>query len=130
MTALHGKSGNIKLATVTVAELDTWSLDVDRDISDVTKFATGGVAWKSFIAGLAGASGKLDGRLDMTDTSGQFALWTSMVSDTPLALSLYLDATHNFAVNIFITKMSDKVAVDKEETVSFSFTVTGAPVYS
>ncbi len=129
MAALHGKAGNVKIGANTVAEIDSWELDVDRATFDTTKFNLGN-NWKTFLPGLVGAVGKLSGRLDMTDTNGQVAMFNSFTSDTPLSLTLYLDATHNFAVSAFITKLAAKTPVSALETGDWDFQVTGAATYS
>lgn len=130
MAALHGKGGLVKVASATVAEIDDWSLDVDRDTHDTTKFAAGTLPWKTFAAGLVGASAKFNGRLDMTDTNGQLALWNSMTSDTPLSLSLYLDATHNFAFSAIVEKFGAKAPIKEMETVDWTVKITGAVTYT
>ncbi len=130
--AAHGKAGKVKVGTNTVADIDTWSLDIDRDTKESTAFGDSALPYRSFVAGLAGASGKLEGRLNMADTNGQLALWQSLTSDTALTLHLQTDSTtpHEFQVSAFITKMSPKVGVDALETVGFDFKVTGAPTFS
>lgn len=130
MAAITGKAGSIKLSTNTVMDIDTWSLDVSREVKESTSFADGAVPWKSYVAGLNGASGKLSGNLNMGDTNGQLALWTSLTSDTALTADLYLDDTHFFAVSILVTKFSPKAPVGDIETVEYDFTVTGAPSYT
>lgn len=129
MVALHGKAGNVKIASASIAEIDTWELDVDRATHDTTKFNLGN-NWKTFLPGLVGAVGKLNGRLDMTDTNGQLAMFNSFTSDTPLTLSLYLDAVHNFAVSVFITKLAGKAPVNNLETGDWDFQITGPAVYT
>lgn len=130
MGALHGKKGKVGIGANTVGRLNGWSMDVDRDTKEVTEFTDSDLPFRSFIAGLVGASGKFDGFLDMTDTNGQFALWQSLTSDTPITAKLYLDDTHFFSVDFFITKFSPSVPIDDTETVSFDFQVTGAVAYS
>lgn len=130
MAALHGKGGNVKVGANTVAEIDEWSLDVDRDTSETTKFGAGSLPWKTFAGGLAGAAAKFSGRLDMTDTLGQLALWSSITSDTPVTLSLYLDATHNFGFSAIVDKFSAKAPIKDMETVDWSLKVTGAVTYT
>ena len=130
MAALHGKGGNVKISTNTVAEIDEWQLDVDRSTHDTTKFGLAGLPWKTFAAGLVGVTGKFQGRLDMTDTNGQLALWNSLTSDTPLSISLYLDATHNFAFSAIVEKFGGKAPIKDMETVSWDLKITGAATYT
>lgn len=130
--ALHGKIGKVKNGSNLIAGIKEWGIDCDRDEKDVTAFGDSGLPWRVFAMGLIGATGKLSGSLDMGDTNGQFALWQSFTSDTPLTLNLQTDSAtpHQFAVSAFITKMGMGVKLDDVEDVSFDFRVTGAPVYS
>lgn len=128
--AIHGKDGNVQVGANTVADITSWSLDVSRDTHDVTAFDSASVPWREFIAGLVGATGTLEGNLDMTDTNGQLALWNSLTSDTPLTLNLFLDATHKFAASAYITGFGPQVPVGDVETVSFDFQITGAVTYT
>jgi hypothetical protein len=130
LAALHGKSGNVKIGSNAVAEIDEWSLDVSRKTHATTHFAGSGLPWETFAAGLAGADAKFKGRLDMTDTNGQVALWNSITSDTPLSLVLYTDATHNFAFSAIVQKFSGKAPVGDLETVDWDLKITGAATYT
>jgi predicted secreted protein len=128
--AQHGKGGKAKISTNTIADINTWSLDADRDAKEITAFGDSGLPWRSWVGGLVGADGKLEGNLNMGDTNGQVALWTSLTSDTPVSLDLYLDSSHKFSVSILVTKFSPKAPIGDLETVSFDFKVTGAVAYS
>jgi predicted secreted protein len=128
--ALHGKGGKVKNGANTVLDITSWSLDVDRDKKEITSFADSNLPWRDYVGGLVGASGKLEGNLNMGDTTGQLALWQSLTSDTPLSMSFYTDATHNFAGSILITKFSPKAPIDDLETVGYDFTVTAAVTYT
>jgi predicted secreted protein len=130
MAVLHGKAGNVKNGANAIAEIDNWTLDVSRDTHETTKFAAGSLPWKTFVAGLTGASAKFSGRLDMTDTNGQLALWNSLVTDTALTMSLYLDATKYFAISAIVEKFSGKVPIGDVETVDWEVKITGAVTYT
>jgi len=130
MAALHGKGGNVLVVAATVAEIDEWSLDIDRTSHDITKFAGGGLPWKSFMVGLTGAKVKFQGRLDMTDTNGQVVLFNSLTTDTAIAMVLNLSATHNFAFNAFVEKFAAKAPLKDPETVSWDMVVSGAVTYT
>ncbi len=131
MAALHGKGGKVKISTNTVAELDNWSLDIDRDEHEVTAFGDSGLPFKRWVAGLVGATGKFGGRLDMTDTNGQVALFGNLTSDSTLSVDFYLDATHKFATTLFVKKFGAKAPIGDMETVDWDVRITNAiPVYS
>jgi hypothetical protein len=130
MTAVHGKAGSVKLGAATVLDIDSWSVDFNRDVKEDTAFLDGGIPSRSYVGGLSSATGKISGNLNMTDSTGQFALWTSLTSDTPLAASFGTTTPHAFAGNIFITKFSPKAPVGDLETVEFDFQFTGAVTFS
>ena len=129
MAAIHGKIAKVKLGANVVGRITEWSLDVSRDTSDVTEQGGANLPWRDFIAGLVGAEGSLSGFLDLTDTNGQLAIWTSLTSDTPLDMDFFVDATHAFSASILVTKFGAKSPVDGEETVDLSVKVTGAVEY-
>jgi hypothetical protein len=128
--AIHGKKGKVTLGANLVADLDTWSMDVDRSDHETTSFGDSDLPWRDFIAGLVGATAKLDGRLNMSDTNGQFAMWQSLTSDTNLSGDFNVDDTHKFSCDFFITKFSPKVSVNDPETVGWEIRITGAVAYT
>jgi len=130
LSAIHGKGASVKNGANTVAEIDEWSLDLDRDVPEKTAFSAGSLPWKTFAAGLVGATAKFSGRLDMTDTNGQYALFNNLTSDTPLTMSLYLDATHNFGFSCLVKKFGGKASVSDLESVDWDIQITGAVTYS
>ena len=130
MAALHGKNASVQVASATVAEIDEWQLDLDRTSHDTTKFGLAGLPWKTFAVGLVGAKVKFQGRLDMTDTNGQVALFNSLTSDTSLTLTLALSSSHNFSFSAFVEKMSSKAPIKDMDTVSWDMVVTGAVTYT
>ena len=130
MAALHGKSGLVKVGANTVASIKKWSIDRGRDENDITAFGDAALPNRSFIMGLVGATGNLEGDLNAGDANGQIALINSMESDTALTLQLYINATDYIEVSAFITNWSGEVPIDDLQTTSFDFRVTGAPDFT
>lgn len=128
--AISGHKGAVKIAAANVLDINSWSLDRDRNILETTSMGDASIPWRTYIPGLSGATGKLDGNLNMTDTTGQLALFNSMSNDAPVNVDLYLDSIHKFSVAILVGKWSGKVPIDGTETVSFDFTVTGPATYA
>lgn len=126
MAGIHGKDGKVTLASATILDITEWSMDNNADVKEDTAFSGDDLPARTYVRGLVGSTGKLTGNLNMADTTGQLALWTSLSSDTPLAGSFYIDDTHFFAGNFFITKFSPKVNVDDIESTEFDFQMTGA----
>jgi predicted secreted protein len=127
MAPVVGYNGKVMVGAATVAEIGEWSLDIEAEMLDTTKF---GDQWKAAIAGLKSWSGSFAGRFDTADATGQIALQSATLGGTTVALKLYTDATHNYSGTAFITTTSPKAAVDGTVDVDFSFEGTGTLAYA
>jgi predicted secreted protein len=123
MATTAGKDGAVKLTTNSVAEVDTWSLDSSLDIQDITSF---GDAWHRKAGTLKDWSGKFSGRLDMTDTNGQLAVWNALNGLTTVAIRLYVGATNYFSGTALIKQWSPKSSVDGMVEFDATFEGSGA----
>ena len=128
MAAIHGLSGSVKIGATSVASIDSWRVDINRDVADATNFGSNG--WKESIAGLKGWGGSLSGSFDMGDTNGQLALQNALLNGTTVALKLYVDATHYYSGNAYITKIGADTPVSDKVKASFDFQGTGALAYA
>lgn len=125
MPPIHGKKGFVKNGANTIQNIKKWSLDVDRETHETTSQGSVDLPWRTWIPGLNGAEGKMEGDINVDDTNGQLALIESMESDTPLTLELHLDEDRYFEVDGYITKFSPEAPVDDLESVSYDFKITG-----
>jgi hypothetical protein len=132
-TPIFGSHGNAKIGTALIHEINKWSLDVSRGTKETTAFTDDGdpLLWQTFVKGLAGGSGKLEGNLAEGDTTGQDALWDAFLADDPITLNLVTDkdatpSAKEFTVSALLTKFSPAGSVSDLNTVSYEFTVTGA----
>jgi predicted secreted protein len=130
---VFGNQGNAKIGTNLIHEITKWSLDISRATKETTSFTddTTPLQWQTFIAGLRGASGKLEGNLAEGDTNGQDALWSAFLTDTPITLNLVTDksatpSVKEFTVSALITKFSTAGDVNNITTAGYEFVVTGA----
>jgi hypothetical protein len=126
MAALAGYGGSVLIGAVTVAQLGTWSADIDADMLETTKFLD---TWKGYIPGLKSGSGKFSGRWDMTDTTGQLALQNALLGGTSVALKFNTGA-NTYAGTAFIKAQSNKAAVNGLVEVDFSAQFSGAVTYT
>ena len=68
--------------------------------------------------------------LDMTDTTGQLALF-NLIGGASVAMKFYINATHYFSGNVLVTGVSPASAVDDVVSGgSFTFQGTGALTYA
>lgn len=126
MAVLNGYSGNAKVGTNAVAEMDKWSLTFDRNLVDTAAF---GDTWEEKTATLGKWSGTFSGRLDNTDTNGHIALRTAALNGTTVTLRFYEDATHYYSGTAYVTPNID-AEVNGVVTASYSFTGSGALSYT
>lgn len=125
--AIAGKGGKVVVGTATVAEVGEWSLDINSEMLETTKFLDD---WKSFIAGLKDWSGSFSGRWDMTDTTGQKALQDAILGGTSVTLKLYVNGTNYYTGTAFISTESPSAGVDGLVEVSFDVQGSGALTYA
>lgn len=127
MTAISGKDGKVTDGTNTLAEISEWSLDIDADVLEVTKFGDG---WRVKIVGLKDWSGSFAGRWDMSDTLGQKAFQDALLGGTTKTLRLYANATQYYSGTAIIEGLSVEAAVDSTVDTDWSFQGTGALAFT
>jgi predicted secreted protein len=122
-----GKDGALKIGANTVAEIDDWSLDINLDNADITKF---GDQWKVKLTTLKSWSGKAKGRFDQTDTNGQAALQSALLGGTTVAIKFFANATANYNGTAFCKAIHPKATVGGVVEVDFDLEGTGALTYT
>ncbi len=110
MGVLPGKGASVKVGAgpSVVTLLQEWSGDLGVGTEDVTAF---GDDWEKTAVTLRNASFSLTGKLDMSDTNGQLALWNSMGTAAGIPVRLYVDSTKYFAGTAHVTKFAPKANV-------------------
>jgi len=68
MATYNGRNAVVKIGTVTVAEMASWSLDLSNDEIDTSAF---GSTWKKSDVGMRGWSLSVSGHYDPSNTIGQ-----------------------------------------------------------
>lgn len=126
MAVLAGNGGSVKLTTNTVAELDTWSLDIGQGLAKTHAF---GDTWEEQTATVRNWTASAAGRFDYTDTNGQTALVTALLAGTSVSLRLYTSGSTYWSGTAFVA-----ANIGAEENgvvnVSYSFTGSGALTYT
>lgn len=126
MATLAGNTGSFKLSTNVVAELDTWSLDVQTGLEETQSF---GDTWKERTATIREWSGTASGRFDISDTNGHVALNTAALAGTTIAGRFYINGTNYYSGTAFV-QMSISAPENGLVTVNYTITGTGALSYS
>jgi len=128
MTAKAGKKGKVEVGANQVAEITGWNADISADLEETTPL---GKDWKEHIATLLGGEGSAEGNWAIdSDANGQAALQTALLGSTEVALKLYVDETHYYSGQAFISNMSVGVEAGGKVEVSFDFTFNGAVSYN
>ena len=131
MAAITGKSGTITYDGGSVARINSWSLDVDTNMHDVTSFSTDAVQWREFVDGLSGWTGSIAGVFDSAST-GQNDLITNSLTPVAATVVMELDksAGGKLSGSAYLSSMSAGSDIDATADMSWSVQGTGALAYS
>ena len=131
MAAVTGKGGTVVYDGGSVATINSWSVDVDTNMHDVTSFTTAASQWREFVDGLSGWTGSLDGVFDSAST-GQNDLITNSLTPVAATVVLELDkvAGGKLTGSVFADSMSVGVDIDSTVDMSWSLQGTGALTYT
>lgn len=123
MTTHAGSEGKVFIGSDQVAEIKSWSLEVNSDTVDTSIIGT---SWRKNQATIKSWSGSFEGFWDETDTDGQGAL---AVGGT-VTLNMYPEGDDSgdtyWTGDAIITSISYNASFDGIVEASFSFTGTGA----
>ncbi|NDD54878.1 hypothetical protein EBZ39_13610 [bacterium] len=120
MAVLAGNAGSFRLSTNTVAEIDTWTLDVSTGLEETQSF---GDTWKERTATIREWSGTAAGRFDNTDTNGHVALNTAFLGGTTVSARFYINGTNYYSGTAFVQA---SVSAAENGLVTVSYTITGS----
>ena len=125
---LAGIGGMITSATVTVANLQKWSLSIKADKKDTTAFqATGD--WMTQLPTIKSWTASAEGNLDPTDTTGQVALLNGL--GNTFAVTFNTDPTlHKWAGSAILTGIDPAADATGLVTIKFAFEGSGAIAWS
>jgi len=126
VAVLKGNAGSVKLSTNTVAELQSWELQVQQEFQDTTSFLdTFREQTPTFATWTASASGNMD----TSDTQGQVALQAAWLAGSTVTPRFFVDGTHYFSGLAYVSATVG-AAVDGMVTVQYSFTGAGTLSYT
>ena len=124
MAAISGHKGAIKSETKTLGRLQSFSLNINNSVIDVSEL---GKDWKEYIEGIKDWSGSASGYLDYEDTM-QKQITDSIISGatTGLTLDFKVHDTLELTGSVLISSLSITVSTSDKVGVSFNFTGSGA----
>jgi len=126
--AIAGKDGSVKIGANAVTKVSNWNLDIARDMLDDTSL---GDDWRTFCAGLAGATGSIETFWNVNaDTTGQTLLQDANLNGTTVAVDLYPNATNYYSSTVYVSNLNIGDPVDDLVTATFDCQVTGAVTYT
>lgn len=126
MAYLSGADGRAEVgAAAVVVNVKNWSLDFGRNVEDTTAL---GDSWDESYQTTGRWSGSLEVDYDNTDTAGQVAIQTAILSGDDVALKLFVNATKYFGGNAKFTGAL-RVAAKALQTATLSFTGNGQLQY-
>ena len=127
MATFKGFNGSFTTGGNAVANIRSWSLNVETQELDITKF---GQVWETKEVGIGRWSGTLVAQFDYGDTSGQKALVDKLVATTPAATSQALvfqvATSKTLSGSAFLTALSIPQELNGIVEITFSFVGTGA----
>jgi predicted secreted protein len=120
MAVLAGNAGSFRLSANTVAEIDTWTLDVSTGLEETQSF---GDSWKERTAIIREWSGTASGRFDNTDTNGHVALNTAFLGGTTVSARFYINGANYYSGTAFVQA---SISAAENGLVTVSYTITGS----
>lgn len=124
MGACSGHEGAIYSSTKQIGGLNTFSLNINNAVLDVTSFGNG---WKEHIDGVKDFSGSASGYLDYSDTV-QKEIVDKILSSSESTLTIDFKVTKDLTLtgSVKISSLSATIAVSDKVGISFNFVGNGA----
>lgn len=124
MGACSGHEGAIYSSTKQIGGLNTFSLNINNAVLDVTSF---GNSWKEHIDGVKDFSGSASGYLDYSDTV-QKEIVDKILSSSESTLTIDFKVTKDLTLtgSVKISSLSATISVSDKVGISFNFVGNGA----
>jgi hypothetical protein len=127
MSILKGKDGQVILDSTAVIQIRAWRIDATAALLDGTAL---GDDYKVKVTSFIDWKGTMDLIWDPQDTD-HAALQTNLLAGTSIAAAkFYVDGTHYYSGEIFITGISPNVPVADLVTAAVTFEGSGAMSYA
>lgn len=130
MAVYSGEGGAVKIGANVVAEVESFELEVSRDIASFVELRGSGYRTKKPTIG--DWKGTLTARWYLGDTNGQLALQSALMDGTSIALSLEIDdpVVGTYAGTAYVGNLKIGNPGDGIVTADVSFEGSGAPTFT
>lgn len=129
-TPILGVGGGVKNSSNLVLNINTWSIDIKVSTVDTISFGSVG-GWNTRISTFKDWTAKVDGKTDVTDTTGQLALFNGLGNTFTLEFDVGDSVDHGkwsgSGILVGIAPKSDASGMNE---VGFSFEGTGALTFA
>lgn len=126
MAYLTGADGKAVVGAATIINVTGWTLDIGRDFEESAALLD---SWHESTPTLGHASGTIECQYDNTDTNGQVAMQTAVISGADVTLKLYVDGDNYFSGAAKLT-LGLNVSAGAVQKATFNFTGNGAWAYT
>lgn len=128
MAFRHGKNGDVSVdGTSLTAFCDSQSLSISNDTSETTVF---GLAWKTFLEGMASGQFEIGGNYDPTTTTGPADKLFNLIGGGAVTVILYPGGNDagqlSYSASAILTAYNETAGVADAVKFTASFQVTGA----
>lgn len=132
MAAVAGYSGQLRVSTNVVADVQGWSGDFSMAELDTTPLAASGGA-TTVIMGLFNGTVSVEANFNYADTNGQKALHDAFFARTSVTANLDTAASgsdRTYSGTAFVTKINPAVKVDDLVKITFDLRFSGAVTFA
>jgi hypothetical protein len=125
MAVLKGKNGVVKVGTVAVANVTSYSVSEEADMLETTSIGES-INGRTYVPGLRQITGSIDCNIDPSDTNGQ------MLLEVGATVGIVLELSTNVSLqgDVIITGSSIEVGAADLITASFDFQTNDTGGYS
>ena len=130
MAALSGKAGRFDYAGH-VVNINAWTMDLDTNLIETSAWSTGTDQWRSYTAGLNGASFTALGFFDAAST-GQDDMRGNILTPATALVALEIDKSGGakFSGSALLERLGLDVDIDGSADVSYDGRFTGTVSYT
>ena len=125
MGKVHGKGGKATIDANEIAEIGSWSGDLTINLVETTALQD---SFMEHVAGPVGMTGTIECFWESTDTNGQVAMMTAVITPATVNLRLYEDSTNYFYFPAFL-EAGSVVSITDAVKRTYSFTSHGTIAY-
>jgi hypothetical protein len=130
MAPTPGYQGQVKISSNVVAQVQSYTFDLDRAMEDVTVMQASPSPAKSFLPTVYQMGFQLKCLWDLTDTNGQLAIQNAWLNGTLLSFVITPNnGTNTYSFSAYVMKISIAEDVEKVVDSTIDLQPTGAVTF-